>query len=243
MRPDPLKLVKLRKRLDQAAETLAQGRLEEALALYQGLCEEAGVRAEAWHGLGVVWVQQGKPEEAVAALERALVELAPEETGRRGAYLNDLGEALRLGGRLNEALAAFEAVLLLAPDRAQVLNNRGVVLAALGHEDAARASFEAAVETSPDFAPAYNNLGVMWAKAGAWEAALRNFETAVKLDPAFAEAQANYRDLVQAHPELLEASVARLAQDLERLRVTDPAKSVRLDVAGPLSGENGEEST
>ena len=74
-----------------------------------------------------------------------------------GAH-NNLGNALKELGRLDEAVASYLKALAIKPDYAKAQNNLGVALQDLGRLDEAVASYHKALATKPDFAEAHLNL-------------------------------------------------------------------------------------
>lgn len=63
------------------------------------------------------------------------------------------------GGKLEEALAAADRAIELAPDSAAGWNNRGIALRSLHRLDEAVTAFRKSLESKPDFALAAFNLG------------------------------------------------------------------------------------
>lgn len=81
---------------------------------------------------------------------------------RQEAELRDIRAAVYFKtGRLEEALAELEQLLLLQPDRAGALLNRGIVREAMGDWDRAKADFERFIEVSdlPDGDPTLVEAG------------------------------------------------------------------------------------
>lgn len=211
MKPDPLKLLKLKKRLEGAVNDQLEGRFAEARAVYEEVLGFDAANADALHGLGVLCVQEGGAEEGEAWLRKALQEIQDPR------IWNDLGESLRLQGRATEAVEAYEKALELQPEFPVAMNNCGVTLAALGELDRAAAIFSEAIRLEPESPYAYNNLGVLYEHAGKFEEALRHFEMAVKLQHDFAEALDNYASLARRQPGLLSQSLNRLLEDAQGL--------------------------
>lgn len=215
MSGDPLKTLRLQKRLDAAASALAEGRLDEAREIYSRVLEEEPGHAGALHGLGVLHVRIGQTEEGEKYLRQA-VETAPEQV----FLLNDLGEALRLLGRRTEARDAYEAALRIDPNDARVHNNMGALL--LENEpESAQQHFLAAIRLAPDDAHPYNNLGVLMERQGRYSDALACYEAAVAIDPAYQTALENHQALLSNFPELLEDSLKRLLAKAETLLGAD----------------------
>jgi Flp pilus assembly protein TadD len=125
--------------------------------------------------LGVLHLQQGRPEKAEPLLARA-VALAP---GNAAAW-HDRGAALRALDRLDQALDCFNRSIALNPNSPPVHYNRGTVLLRMADNDGAIASFTAAIARDPNSAPAYNE------RANALRALNRLAEAVVDYDRAAA---------------------------------------------------------
>ncbi len=145
--------------LAQAIALLRAERLEEAdLALAQ-LLRRWPEQSDALHYQGVLRHTQGRTEDGVALIRRAL-QAAPNDSG---AWSN-LGNVLLLAGRFDEAAQAYQSAITAASGQpgssAPALNNlctlhrhRGALVPS---EQAARQ----ALEQKPDFADAWYNLSL-----------------------------------------------------------------------------------
>ncbi|HJL19757.1 MAG TPA: tetratricopeptide repeat protein [Sandaracinaceae bacterium LLY-WYZ-13_1] len=110
---------------------------------------------------------------------RAAIEADPEDPR---AHL-DLGLALEMQERFDEAAAAYRAALEIDATFAEALNNLGVLLRDSGqHEDAVRTLREA-VRARPGFASAHLNLALALEDAGDVEGAMRSYERVIELAP------------------------------------------------------------
>lgn len=92
-------------------------RLEQAEGLYRGLLGGC-LQGRAWHGLGLLQAQRGLQADSIASLERAR-NLQPIDARVR----NDLGYALLLAQRFDDARFEFLTVLELAPGDARAARN------------------------------------------------------------------------------------------------------------------------
>ncbi len=99
--------------------------------------------------------------------------------------------ALHQGGRLPEALAAYQRLRPLAPRDYRVLHLGGTALLQLGRAGEAVEWLEAALRASPDAAATRMCLGLALSQQGRPGAAEPHLRAAVKLDPHNAEAWAN----------------------------------------------------
>lgn len=213
MQEDPLKALRWEKRLDEATRLLADGKTSEARDLYQALLEERPNAAKALHGLALTHVQDGEMEKGESCLHQALQ--AENDVPERW---NDLGEVLRLQGKVDDAVAAYEQALALKPDFSVAMSNCGVALYALGQLERAAEMFAQAIAIEPDSPFAYNNLGVLYECQGKFEQALQHYEMAVRLKHDFAAALANYDKLIHDRPDLLQASLGRMLNDIQAKR-------------------------
>jgi protein O-mannosyl-transferase len=171
----------------------------------------------------------------------------------------NLGQALRERGRLEEARASYERALAHAPARspaylAVIHNSLGLVLTRMGKTDDARAQFEAAVRFNPVFAEPRSNLGNTLAAEGRLSDAIGHYRAAVELKPDFTEAQvglgntllrqgnpeeaaAYYREALRLDPALahahngLGAALARQGQDKEAMAQYQEALRLKPDMA------------
>src|ERR1044071_2220715 len=99
----------------------------------------------------------------------------------------DSARDLYRAGRFAEALTALDAMLALAPDRAELWNNRGTILAALHRLDDAYICFDRALSLSPGFDGALANRANALFALSRYEEAARDLERilAAGLENAF----------------------------------------------------------
>jgi Flp pilus assembly protein TadD len=129
--------------------------------------ERTDLKARALHNAGVALLFTDRPGEAEQKLEAA-VELDPFSW----RAWNALGRARDARRAWEEARAAYEKALALAPDEGAVLNNFGMSKLSAGDPAAAAALFARALEASPDLAAAETNLRLALALGGRYEEAL-----------------------------------------------------------------------
>jgi protein O-mannosyl-transferase len=104
----------------------------------------------------------------------------------------NLGQALRERGQLDEAKASYERALEHAPSRspgyvAMIQNSLGMVLTRQGKTADALEQFSAAVRQNPGFAEAQSNLGNALASEGRLPDAIEHYQEAVRLKPDYIE--------------------------------------------------------
>ena len=103
------------------------GRAFDAEALCRAVLARDAAHAGSLHLLGVIAMQRGLFEEAVA-ISRKAAEIRPDIAIGH----HSLGKALAAAGRPDAAAAAFERALALQPDFAEAHKDLGVMLMALG---------------------------------------------------------------------------------------------------------------
>src|SRR5215210_603246 len=96
--------------IDRALEFHQQGKLHEAELIYRDVLKNHPDNADALHFLGVIAHQVSQHQDAVALIGRA-VQLA----GPRADMLNNLAEALRCQGQLDQSISTFRQALELEP--------------------------------------------------------------------------------------------------------------------------------
>ncbi len=134
-------------------------------------------------------------------------------------------------GRVPEALAAYEALLVPLAGHADLFNNRGIALTQLGRPAEAEASYARAIAIDPRHADTHVNLGIARGQQGDFDAAVAAFDAALALAPSHSAARGN-------------RAAAIAARDARRAPVAVAAKA-RPDVdaavmAGVARGQAGD---
>jgi tetratricopeptide (TPR) repeat protein len=197
-----------------------EGRLEQALAVYEQVLRLQPGHFDALHHIGILAWQAGNHGMAEQFLQAALAVDAQvssahgnlgnvlKAAGRHEDALTSYARALALDetnadahynrantlralGRFEEALASYDRAVALQPDDAQAWNNRAVVLEALGRYDAALDSLDAVLARNPAHAEAHDNRGNVLARLGRFEEALASHARALALDDSNASAHYN----------------------------------------------------
>ena len=121
---------------------------------------------------------------------------------------NNLGNALREQGKLEEAVASLQQALRFKPDYAEAHNNLGVALRDQGKLEEAAASLQEAIRFKPDYAEAHNNLGLVLKDHGKLEEAVASLRKAIRLRPNSAEAHNNLGNALQEQGKFEEAAAS-----------------------------------
>ena len=127
----------------QARDLHASGDLAEANRLYGDIIGRAPHHADALHMRGLLALQVGHPEPAVALISRAIA-LAPA-----GLMHHNRAAALARLDRFDDALADYTAAVALQPDLVQTLAAHGKLLSRLGRGEDAAALYASAIARFP----------------------------------------------------------------------------------------------
>ncbi len=135
----------------------------------------------AWQALGTVALRQGRNEEAIESLNRAIA------LGGDGAVLRfDLACALEQQGRWEEAVAHLRHAAVLNPQSGEAHINLAALLEKLDRAEEALEYGRRAIALCPKNAIAHFNLATVWQSLGNLEAAIATYSQAIELDKNFA---------------------------------------------------------
>lgn len=180
------------------------GRLAEAEQGYRQILQRQPEHADSLHLLGLVALQTGHPDAALALVERALA-VRPD-----GAlYRNSHGHVLERLGRYDEAARAFEAAIDLDPRYAEAVNNLGHVLERRDDLAAAEARYRAAIRLDPSYAEPHTNLGNVLKDRGALDEAIASYRRAIALRPDLSFLHSNLLLTLHYHAGITPAELAR----------------------------------
>lgn len=107
------------------------------------------------------------------------------------AAINDLGNLLRMAGRLDEAETAYRAAIVLAPEKVAPRYNLGILLQQRGKTSEALDQYRKVTDLDPGFAWAHYQIGALLEAKGSDSGALKAYTTAFVLDPELAFPQVN----------------------------------------------------
>ncbi len=196
--------------MEEAARHYGARRLEESAACCAAVLADDPTHFEAHHLLGVVSLDLGRAEAALAVLRRAV---ALEPPSARARY--HLGNAFQALDRHAEAEASYRTALALAPRTAEALNNLGNSLRALERHEEAIGCYRAALEQRPDHPPALYNMARSLARLDRLDEAEASLCAALagRVKPEDAHRLADVRDA-------LAMVLVELGRDAEALAVT-----------------------
>jgi protein O-GlcNAc transferase len=179
------------------------GRQKEAERLYLQILQADPHHADALHLLGVLAHQNGRNDVAVDLIGRAIA-----QNGRVPSFHNNLGNALKVQGKLQEAAAAYAGALALNPNHVGALFNLGLVLQTQDKWEEAAAAYRRALSLKPDYAEAHGNLGNTLQAQGRLEEAVVCYRRALSYRPDYAEVHSNLGNVLMAQGEYAEAAAS-----------------------------------
>ena len=214
---DPKDFGPLAARIDEANELNRQGRYEEAKKEYQQLAalRPASVLIET--RLADIAVRQKRPEEAIPRLNRAMSILTEGqkkkakplpmavENQQIAAIHGQLGVALLMQGKAEQAAVEFQAALALDADSADLQYDLGNVYVACGRGGEAVPCFRKALELDPQHEEANYNLGTLLTAGGHFDEANTHFRQALEIEPGNVRAHVSFADALAGRGQVEEA--------------------------------------
>jgi tetratricopeptide (TPR) repeat protein len=143
--------------------------------------------ARAHNSLGVIYGNDGSPEEAILHFREAL-RLNPDMSEAKHIYAN-LGHALMAQGKVADALPNLLRAKEFNPDRADVCNDLGLAYFGLNRTDEALAAWREAVRINPQFEAAYFTMGIVLAGNHQVDEARHAFLEVLRINPSRKDAQ------------------------------------------------------
>lgn len=154
----------------------------------------------AWKILGTSFLLQGRNEEALASLLKA-VSLLPEDPDLH----SNLGLIFYDLANYDTAENHCRLALKFRPNDAIAYNNLGNILQAQDHIDEAESCFRRAIDLNPNVAAAHYNLGYALQTLGRLDEAENCYRRALEIRPHYAEAYENLGNILKEFGYLNEA--------------------------------------
>ncbi|HYV51352.1 MAG TPA: tetratricopeptide repeat protein, partial [Dongiaceae bacterium] len=166
---------------------LTGGETRQAILAALGRSSEPG-RHELLESLGYVAGDETPPDHPGHAYPNPEDELPRWEAAQREKALYRRGLSLATHGRLKEAVAVFDTVLVREPHRADVLFNRALARHKLGDEAGFTQDLAAALTADPRYLPALAARANGEEKQGREDLAVRTWSRVLEIEPTNADA-------------------------------------------------------
>ncbi len=214
----------------RAVRLQATGQGGEAERMYREILAAVPTHADSLHMLGVLALQAGRPQPALAHIEQAIA-----ANPRVAGYHLNRANALHRLGRGPEAIAACQEALRLDRANAEAQQILGHVLSDLGRGEEALAAYREAARRKPGLFDIHNNLGVALRHAGRLEEAEQALREALRREPGEPGIAANLANVLKELGRVTEAEA--LLRDALRVRPEDPALRYNLGLLLLLAGK------
>lgn len=135
---------------------------------------------------GIDWNAQGKHEQAIAELAKA-IELSPNTPVPFCVRANSLFKL----GKIDLALADCNESIRLDPDFSAAYFNRGLIRSDIGQLEEAVKDFTETIRLDPSNSAAHQNRGNLFRKRREYEKAITDLNAAIRLDPKYSLAYYN----------------------------------------------------
>ena len=180
------------KSLERGLDEHRSGRLERAETLYRQVLNLDPANPDALHLIGVLAWQQGRFEQSVSYVERAI-----ERSGNNATFHYSLGNALQSLGSLERAIASFSKAVDLNSGHFDAALNLGNTLQQAGRHAEAADVYRGILAVRADYPEAWNNLGNAACGLGETEQSLQYFAQALTYRPQYPEALVNLGNALQ----------------------------------------------
>jgi predicted O-linked N-acetylglucosamine transferase (SPINDLY family) len=169
----------------------AQGKLDEAEAIYRHALGTAPQTERIWSNLGTLLQRRNRLAEAEQAYRHA-IDIDPLQP----QPLNNLGTILRTLGRNEEAEKAYRRALAIRPTYAEAQFNLGCLLQSIGKADAAEAAYRGALTIEPGYVKAAYNLATVLDRPGRLADAEQAYRHVLAMTPDHPSARLNLGNLL-----------------------------------------------
>ena len=165
----------------RACEAHDQGRFDDARRDCAQVLKRDPRHADAWQLLGTLHYREGRVEEGLSCLQRALSLAGPQPE-----LLSNLGALLISLSRFAEARAHLEESIAREPCQPAARLNLAIALMELGELSEAESTLERVARLAPDLPDLRTTQGNLWQRQGRWDEALAAHRDAVAHAPSVA---------------------------------------------------------
>ena len=215
------------------------GQIAEAEADFSSAIEVAtddGDKLAAYSYRHEYWERRGNVEKSRIDLERQIVhgKKAIELNANASTLHSYLGDALRMSGLVDEAIACYRKAVELDPNHPKHHSFLGDALSMSGLMDEAIACYRKAIELDPKDVIFHNNLGTALFSKGQWAEAIPCFRKAIELDPGGSRYH-NDLGLALSRSGLVDEAIACYHKAIE----LDPKAAIPHNGLGQAFGKKG----
>ncbi len=169
-----------------AEQLFKEGNITLAERTYQDILAASPNDFLSLHHLGVISYNQGKPEDALDFLTKAI-----EQNDENCWSWNAYGVMLSENNKKEKAIDAFEKAIEIEPNYPDAYSNMGFTYWQLKNYDESEKACRKALELNPELLDGYINLGTALSGKGMHKEAIKEWEKALEIMPLNANALIN----------------------------------------------------
>jgi len=188
------------KEIDTIIHHYRNNHLEECKKCLEALLSRFPTHGFSWKILGAVLKQENSHDEALVAMEKAVL-LLPDDP----QAFNNLGIIFKDKGTLGLSVLAFQKALRLDNSFTEAYNNLGVTLMDQGQLVESEQCFQKALHFRSDYVEAWCNLGTNYKNQGKYADAEKHLRKGIDINPTATECLNNLGNLYQGRGRLQEA--------------------------------------
>lgn len=178
--PPGASLTPAQETFNEGVSALKEGDVAAAKAKFLAALELDPKLAAAHSGLAGIYIEEGNPEAALAAVDRLFELQEPDARGLRIRY--QAHQALGNEKEAKQALAALKDAQE-GGEAAALIYNEGVAALRVGDREAAKARFEEALQLDPELGAAVSALAIVYLNDGEFQRAAELAEQLLAKDP------------------------------------------------------------
>jgi tetratricopeptide (TPR) repeat protein len=186
--------------LEKGFQQQQTGNLSQAEQTYLSVLEHDRDNVHALNLLGMLCVNDFRPDEAVFFITKAL----KKNSNNPESHAN-IALAFKDQGNFEKAREHFRQSIRLHPENPTALNNLGNVLREMNQPENAAKVYERALRLAEDFAECWSNLAAALKESEQFKAAHRAVQRALDLSPDIAQAHNNKGDILLAEAKYQQA--------------------------------------
>jgi predicted O-linked N-acetylglucosamine transferase (SPINDLY family) len=173
-------MTSVNQKLIQAIELQNAGQLDQAIIVFLELLRSDPNEAATLYSLSVIYLNQGKPQEALKYSEHGSM-AAPSFAPIHFVH----GAVLQALGRFDDALRSYDKALEVKPDYVEVLINSGALLREMLRHKEALERFNRVIGIDPTYTPALANCAIILTEFKQSEQAIKMFQALLALKPDY----------------------------------------------------------
>ena len=158
---------------------IGQGRYDEAIGNMQTALSAFPKDPEVYYDLADIYAMSGRPEAALATVERVKQMALPEDAN----YSFHMADALRTNGRLDDAVAEYKKAIQMDPQLTFAYHNLNTIYVRQGKIGDAIDNLHDAIRANPDEPKLHYDLAKIYAISNRPEDAMNALDVAEKMRP------------------------------------------------------------